>query len=414
MNKNVNNSLSSFFVVGINYKKSDASSRGRFAVSQSEYQSILNQAKKEQVEGLFILSTCNRTELYGIASDVETLISLLISGKEKERTEFLRQSYIKSGLEAIEHLFKVTAGLDSQLLGDYEIVGQVRTAFKFAKENQAINTFLERLVNTVLQCSKKIRHQTKISSGTVSVSYAAVQYIKEHIEDYSSKNILLLGIGKLGRNTSRNIVDYLESNKVTLINRNPEKAANLSSELGVHYALIENLDEEIKTADIILVAANAASPLISCTQLSPAFGKKYIIDLSIPYNVESCVSALDHIKLVNVDELSQLKDKTLEKRIAEIPKASAFIGSYLQEFIDWYEKRKQAPVINAVKAKLQTIYADPSFLPALDQPVLISSDDDRIQRVINSMASKMKRDSQTGCYYIEAINEFINTGTSLS
>src|SRR3954469_8033436 len=185
--KNIN----SFFVVGINYKKSDASTRGLFAVTPDRYSAILQIAGTVGVNELFILSTCNRTEIYGFAHSSEQLIDLLCSQTVGDAATFKQAAYIKKGTSAIEHVFQVGAGLDSQILGDYEIVGQLKTAVKFAKEQGFVGGFTERLINSVLQASKQVKNNTELSGGTVSVSFAAVQYIRNKVANISNKNILL-------------------------------------------------------------------------------------------------------------------------------------------------------------------------------------------------------------------------------
>ncbi len=209
--------------------------------------------------------------------------------------------------------FFVGAGLDSQILGDYEIIGQIKRAAKLAREQNFVHSFLERLVNAVIQCSKTIKNQTAISGGTVSVSFAAIQCIRKYKPGFSGKNILLLGTGKIGRNTCKNLVDYLDTKNITLINRSPEKASRLANEMGLMHAPIENLQHQIHCADIILVATNAHEPTVCCSHLHDA-GEKLVIDLSIPYNVEPAAGALKNISLVNVDELSRLKDETTSKK----------------------------------------------------------------------------------------------------
>ena len=257
---------------------------------------------------------------------------MLCSETAGDSESFKKAAYIKNGTDAIEHVYHVGAGLDSQILGDYEIVGQLKSSFRFSKENRFSGAFSERLINSVLQSSKTIKNNTELSGGTVSVSFAAVQYIKSKVSDVSSKNILLLGIGKIGRNTCKNLVDYLEARSITLINRSPEKAQELACELNLNWASIENIEEEIKRADIILVATNSADPIILKQHLEGE-GKKLIIDLSIPYNVETSAQHLDNVHLVDVDELSKLKDETLKKRKAEVPKANAIINELQEEFL---------------------------------------------------------------------------------
>jgi glutamyl-tRNA reductase len=404
--------ISKFFIAGINYKKSDAEVRGQFAINPDQYKRLLQKAPGYGVSEMFVLSTCNRTEIYGLAELPSSLVHLLCSETEGDENTFTRLAYIKKGYDAAEHLFRVAAGLDSQILGDYEIVGQIKQAVKFSRENGFIGAFLDRLVGCVLQSSKAIKNETALSGGTVSVSFAAVQFIREKMGDVKGKKILLLGVGKIGRNTCKNLVDYLETRNITLINRTEEKAVALAKELGLAFAPLEELAPQVRESDIILVATNAPHPTIAKEHLE-GNGNKLIIDLSIPYNVEAAARELPNVQLVNVDELSKLKDATLQKRKAEVPKAKAIIREHITEFMEWNEMRKHAPVLRAIKTKLQEIQAFPLYRQDSQNLAATSTanTDKKIQRVINGMASKLRLHNQRGCHYIEAINEFLATGS---
>lgn len=406
MVRNTFSELSHFFVIGINYKKTDTEIRGSFAIGPEQYDNMLKLAAVYEVRDLFVLSTCNRSEIYGIAENPEQLIKLLCTQTQGSAELFKELAYHKNGLQALRHLFDVGAGLDSQILGDYEIVGQLRQAMKFAKERGFIHTFLERALNQVLQSSKEIKNNTALSDGTVSVAFAAVQYIRGFTASLKDKRILLLGTGKIGTITCKNLVDYLGTSKITLMNRTPEKAENLASSFNLRTASIETLPEEIENSDIILVATHSAEPVILYADLENKSGKKLIIDLSIPCNVDKRVSGLKDITLINVDGLSKLKDETLLRRAAEIPKARTIIHNHLNEFMEWHEMRKHVPVLKMVKIKLQEIHGSPLFEQPLPE-IPSTNRDQKIQRVLNGMASKMRRENQRGCYYIEAINEFI-------
>lgn len=405
MNVQYFKNTSNFFVAGINYKKSDASVRGQFAINNDQYAAILEKAAQQGITEIFILSTCNRTEIYGFAYCSHQLVELLCSETIGDVETFKEVAYIKNGIEAVAHVFNVGAGLDSQILGDYEIVGQLKNAVKFAKEKGFIGGFIERLVNSVLQSSKLIKNSTELSGGTVSVSFAAVQYIRNKVIDPSSKNILLLGIGKIGRNTCKNLVDYLHTDKITLINRSPDKAEELANELKLRSASIANLHKEIKKADIILVATNSPEPTILKEHLEGQ-GKKLIIDLSIPYNVQEAAQHLPNVQLVNVDELSKLKDETLKMRMTQIPKAKNIIAALVSEFEEWCEMRKHVPMLKDLKIKLKELVSHHQHLYTVtaSQKTL----DDYIQRVLNETAGKVKQQNQRGCQYLAALNGFIN------
>jgi glutamyl-tRNA reductase len=399
--------ISKFWVSGINYKKADALTRGQFAIQDEQYATILQEARAIGLNELFVLSTCNRTEVYGFADNASQLVDLLCNQTTGSKEIFLESAYIKNGHEAVEHLFNVSAGIDSQILGDYEIIGQIKTAVKFAKIHGCINIMLERLINTVLQSSKAVKNQTELSGGTVSVSFAAIQYIREHVKNIREKKILLLGTGKIGKNTCKNLVYYLKTKNITLINRTAEKAIELANELELKYAPINQLPEQISQSDIILVATDSAEPTILSSHLKDE-KHKLIIDLSIPHNVESSANQLSQITLINVDQLSKMKDETLAKRETEIPKARTIIAEHIAEFTEWHEHRKHVPVLKAVKNKLKEIHNNPLFIPLYNS----THTEEKIQRVINGMAYKMKEQNQRGCQYIEAINEFIATGAN--
>ncbi|MGN6617661.1 MAG: glutamyl-tRNA reductase [Ilyomonas sp.] len=399
--------INQFFVTGINYKKTDASVRGQFAIQSHQYASLLEKAKEQGLQELFVLSTCNRTEVYGIAPGAADLAELLCRETTGSIETFKQLCYVKKGVAAVEHLFSVAAGLDSQILGDYEIVGQLKQAVKFAKEKGFVGTFLERLINVVLQSSKIIKNQTALSGGTVSVAFAAIQFLKENVKNISNKKIVLLGTGKIGCNTCKNLVDYLDTTNITLINRTEDKAVELAKDLDLHFSCYDNLNEEVSAADVVIVATNAEQPVINKADLINS-NKKILIDLSIPNNIDPAAKELAHITLINVDELSKLNDKTLQKRLAEVPKAKAIINEYICEFIEWYNMRKHVPVLKAVKQKLIDMHQCNLFM-SLHQDVKECpySNPDAIQKVINNMAIKMRDRHQPGCNYIEAINDFI-------
>ena len=398
--------LNQFFVIGINYKKTDVSIRGQFAINADQYNALLQKANDQEIREIFVLSTCNRTELYALAPSASVLIQLLCSETEGSANTFKDLCYIKQGQHAVEHMFSVGAGLDSQILGDYEIVGQMKLAVKFSREKGFIGSFMERLFNTVLQASKEIKNQTALSGGTVSVAFAAIQFLKENVADVTNKKIVLLGTGKIGKNTCKNLVDYLHTRNITLINRTEEKALELASELKLKTASIDALDQQVSEADIIIVATNAEVPVITKASLINS-SKKVLIDLSIPNNIEASAKELSHITLVNVDDLAKINDATLQNRINEVPKAKSIIHKFMSEFYEWNCLRKYAPVLRALKEKLHNIHTCNLFLSVFEYDEVPEPNSEYIQKVVNNMAIKMRRQHTPGCNYIQAINDYI-------
>ena len=390
-----------FFIAGINYKKTDASIRGQFAINPTQYESILQKATQSGIKELFILSTCNRTEIYGIAPKKEILIDLLCSETAGDVETFNKLAYVRNGIEAVRHLHFVGAGLDSQILGDYEIIGQLKQAFKFAKERNFIGSFIERLLNSVLQSSKSIKSNTELSSGTVSVSFATIQFLRNRVPHIENKKIVLIGTGKIGKNTCKYLVTLANPKNITVINRTCETASELANSLGIQHAPIEVLQAKVDEADIVLVSTNAETPILTKQHIS-SNSPKVLIDLSIPNNIEPSLKDFSFITLVNVDELSKQTDETLNKRETEVPKAQEIINQHIADFSVWYEMRRHVPVLKAVKEKLMTIHSD---------EIISENDAVAIQKVIKNMAVKLRSNNTRGCHYIEAINDYISTGT---
>jgi glutamyl-tRNA reductase len=345
---------SSFYAVGLSYKKADAEIRGKFSLDALAKATVLVQAEAEGIEALIVTSTCNRTEIYGFAKHPYQLIKLLCENSQGSVKEFQEVAYIYKNQDAVNHMFRVGTGLDSQILGDFEIISQIKLAFAESKSNGLVNAFMERLVNSVIQASKKIKTDTEISSGATSVSFASVQYIFKNVEDIAAKNILLFGTGKIGRNTCENLVKHSKHEQITLINRTKDKAEKLANKLNLIVKDYADLQLELQKADVVVVATGAQNPTIDKTILNL---KKplLILDLSIPKNVHENVKEIKGVTLVHLDQLSQITDETIENRKQHIPAAEAIIEEIQEEFMAWAKNRKFAPTIQALKEKLNSI-----------------------------------------------------------
>ena len=352
-----NNHLSKphyFYAVGLSYKKADAEIRGAFSLDTSDKTRLLEQAAKEGIESLIVTSTCNRTEIYGFAEHPFQLIKLICENSQGTVEAFQSVGFVYKNQEAVNHLFRVGTGLDSQILGDFEIISQLKASFAESRSYGLINTYMDRLINSVIQASKKIKNETEISSGATSVSFASVQYIIKNVENIGDKNILLFGTGKIGRNTCENLVKHTKNEHITLINRTKEKAEKLAGKLNLIVKDYSELHLELQKADVVVVATGAQNPTIDKAILNL---KKpiLILDLSIPKNVNEDVKDLEGVTLIHMDHLSQMTDETLENRKKHIPAAEAIIAEVKEEFIVWTKARKFAPTIHALKAKLNAI-----------------------------------------------------------
>ncbi len=387
----------SFYAIGLSYKKADAEIRGHFSLNDEGKTTLLEQAKNEGIESLIITSTCNRTEIYGFAEHPYQLIKLLCENTIGTVEEFQKVAYIYKNNEAIAHMFKVGSGLDSQILGDFEIISQLKSSARLSKKKDLLNAFLERLVNAVIQASKRIKNETELSSGATSVSFASVQYILKKVPEVSDKNILLFGTGKIGRNTCENLIKHTQNKHITLINRTKNKAEEIAGKFDLTVKDYANLQEEIKQTDILVVATGAQNPTVD-KHLIIKDKPLLILDLSIPKNVDENVTEKENVTLVHLDHLSKITDETLERRKTFIPLAKSIINEVEAEFKEWLETRKFAPTIKALKNKLVDFKnteldalkkKDKSFNES--QAELISNN--IIQKITNHFAQHLKSES---------------------
>ena len=392
-----NESNLSFYVVGISYKKADAKLRGFFSLSPTKKANLLKQAKASGIEALLATSTCNRTEVYGMVEHPSELIQLLCKNTKGSIEAFENVAYILKDSDAIEHMFRVGAGLDSQILGDFEIISQLKISSKISRKYGLMDAYLERLLSSVLQASKRIKNETELSTGATSVSFASVQYILNAVKQVNFKNILLFGTGKIGRNTCENLIKHTKNEHITLINRTRESADKLAGKFKVKVKNYSQLQEEIAKADILIVATGAQNPTID-KELILQQKKLLILDLSIPKNVNENVKSLSNVKLTHLDELSDITDKTLQKRKKHIPVAEAIIKEIKEEFEDWVEYRIFAPTIKALKEKL-SVFAEVEINNQrkknsafnYDQADIISSN--IVQKITNHFAHHLKDES---------------------
>ena len=381
-----------FYTIGISYKTADLSTRGQFSLSNEQCVSLLKEAKEKGIKEILINTTCNRTEIYAYAEHPYQIIKLLCAHSGGELGVFEQLGFILKNEEAIHHIFKVGTGLDSQILGDFEIIGQLKQGFYRSKKLGLVNGFSERLVNAVIQASKRIKTETKISTGATSVAFASVQYIIKNIEAVSDKNILLFGTGKIGRNTCENLIKHTENDHIVLINRTHEKAKNIAGKFNVLVKEYGELPTEIRNADVMIVATGAQLPTVA-KDIIHTEKPLLILDLSIPSNVHENVKNLEHVKVVNLDTLSQITNKTLEERKKHLPHAEEILREIEAEFSQWLHDRQYAPTLRALKAKLtaqQTaeIKARERKQNLPEEATLVS--DQMIQKITGQLANFLK------------------------
>jgi len=405
-----------FYAIGLSYLKADAEVRGHFSLNDVARINLLEQAKTNGVESLVVISTCNRTELYGFAEHPYQLIHLLCENTKGTVEEFQDVAYVYKNKEAINHIFRVGSGLDSQILGDFEIISQIKFSARLSKSKGLLNSFSERLINSVIQASKRIKTETELSSGATSVSFASVQYILNTIENISDKNILLFGTGKIGRNTCENLVKHSKNSHITLINRTKTKAESIAGKFNLVVKDYLDLESEINNSDIVIVATGAQEPTVYKSLISTT-KPLLILDLSIPKNVSEDIMDLSNVSLVHMDDLAKITDDTLEKRRAYIPDAEAIIDEIMGDFNAWLDTLKFVPTIQAIKHKLTDLKNSELNTQRKkitdfneDQAELITNN--IIQKITNQFAHHLREDSATSDESLELIKKIFQLETS--
>lgn len=403
-----------FYSVGVSYKKADASVRGKFSLPAKTIPFLLDDARAKGISSLVISSTCNRTELFAEALDAKSLIELLCKHSKGTAEEFQSAGMVFQGDDAVEHLFRVGTGLDSQILGDFEIIAQLKYSFKLSKRNEMLSPYMERMFNAVLQASKRIKTETKLSSGATSVSYVSVRYMMDTLSDLDNKNILLFGVGKIGRNTCENLVKHTKKSHITLINRTRERAEKLGGKFHIEVKDYADLPVEIRKADVLVVATGAEKPTIA-KSLIHSDKPLLILDLSMPKNVHPNVQELPNVTLLHLDELSKMSDETLQSRKKHVPHAEQIITEIRTEFKEWIETRKFTPALVAVKKLMEDIQrqelaAQRKKNPALDTKQATVISERLIQKLTNRMANHLRESNNKG-ESVKALETLFNVST---
>ncbi|RYY52871.1 MAG: glutamyl-tRNA reductase [Chitinophagaceae bacterium] len=398
--------LDRFGVAGINYHKADARTRGLFAVSKDDIAGISALAKEKNLRSVFVVSTCNRTEIYGFAEEVMILAALLTSHTKGNIEEFMEYAYLKSGEAALDHLYDVAAGLDSQILGDYEILGQLKQGVESAISHNMVGPIMHRTLSFAFQASKKIKTDTSISTGTVSVSYAAIDLLKD-LDGIAGRSVLVVGTGKFGGNVCKNLRHYLPATGITVCNRTDETAMALAARAGVGFIPWNQLQPAVAAADIVIVCTNAPEPTILASHFT---GEKeqLVLDLSIPVNVEPGVRFITGVKVIDVDEISvTILDKNLTRRRSQVPQAREIIQSYKTEFRTWLEEYRYSLHLKNWKDKLQELHGWQPADGCELQSNMVMPANKKAQKAVTRLAVNLRTNQEKGCQFINAINDYL-------
>lgn len=356
--------MESTFVIGISYKNADVATRSAFSISPEKQIECYSLAKSLNFTDFVVLSTCNRTEIYGngpvhLAENVITTVT-------RQPKELLDQfKFVKTTDDALSHIFSVASGLDSQILGDYEILGQFKNACKLSKENGMLGPVFERMANICIQASKEVKTKTAISKGTVSASYAAIEILQEKVGNRKAK-CLLVGLGKFGNNVSKNIKHYLPNIELTIANRTYATAADVAKEHGFGIIRYEDVQEEAKNFDILVKSAISDNYIITPESLVDS-KVSLILDLSIPQTVDPACKENGNVEIFDINSISAILDKSLENRKTYLPIANQIINSHIAAFVDWSRFYNQRNKIMSLKNMLIEASKSCPHLARLDE-----------------------------------------------
>lgn len=311
------------------------------------------------IREVFVLSTCNRTEVY-YASQSDRFEDLLgLIGMQKNLQSPLGYAhYFKrfEGVDAVRHLFKVSMGLEAQVVGDLQIVNQVKRAYQLSADANMAGPFLHRLMHTVFYTNKRIVQETAFRDGAASVSYAAIELIEELTSHIVNPKILAIGLGEIGTDVCKSLASAKFEN-VVIANRNGEKALSVADSCGFRTVSFDKVNEAIAEADVVISSLSGAHFMITHDLVSSMEipGYKYFIDLGIPRSVEQTVENIPGAALYNIDNIKSKTTEALEKRLAAIPHVEEIIEEALDGFLSWSKEMEASPTIKKFKDALENI-----------------------------------------------------------
>jgi glutamyl-tRNA reductase len=352
--------IDQFKAISLSHKNAPVDVREAVALSETESKELMLKLREVfELNDVLVVSTCNRTEVYYTATENHNhqIIKLLAAQKgiESETIHSYFES-IEDPQASIQHLFEVSMGLHSQVVGDMQIPNQIKQAYQSSADLNMAGPFLHRLMHTIFFANKKVAQETSFRDGAASTSYATVSLIEEFISASPNAKILVIGLGEIGEDVCRNLAtkDFLN---VTLVNRTKEKSEKLAFELKFFAADFKDLDEEIERADVVISAIRNDEPIIKAANLKThkRLSIKYLIDLAVPRSIAQDVVQLPGIVLYNIDEIQKKADAALEKRTASIPAVEAIIEASVAEFNDWGRELIVSPTIQKLKNALETI-----------------------------------------------------------
>ncbi|ACM92565.1 glutamyl-tRNA reductase [Nautilia profundicola AmH] len=363
-----------YFIISFNYRNSDVVLRSKLAKLTLE--------DFKDFKEVFLLSTCNRIEVvFDKKHDLTELYDKVY--KKVITPEELVNAEIYEGRDAIEHIFKVAASLDSMVVGETQITGQLKEAFYEAYEKHFIGQDLTRLIHFSFKCAKKVRNQTQISSEPVSVASIAVRRAKEELKDLSGYSAVVVGVGDTARIVCKNLIK--EGVNIVLVNRTVENAFALKEELGddvnIDIHSLEKLPKLINNYRLLFSATASSYPIIRGEDVKPTPFKRLWFDLAIPNDIEG--PTCDDITLIKVDDLKEISERNLEKRKQELESANELIKKCVDEFEKYLQSVSIDPVIKFLQEKAHEC-ADTALKNAVKKKYIPAEVADEVEKVLHN------------------------------
>lgn len=348
-----------FKAISLSFKNAPVEIREIIALDESTIKSILTSISEVlSLQDALVLSTCNRTEVYYSSNqDLSKEIIQLIGLNKGIDNALQYESYFNkmNSTNAVKYLFRVSMGLEAQVVGDMQISNQVKRAYQWSADADLAGPFLHRLMHTIFFSSKRVAQETAFRDGAASVSYAASELVHSLAENITDAKVLVLGLGEIGQEVCKHMAEsHLE---VSICNRTQAKAEALSTELDLPTIPFNTIDKAMAEYDIIISSIAASSPFINMERMSGVHvqGYKFLIDLSVPRSVAPEVASIAGVSVYNVDEINLKASKTVEKRKAAIPEVEQIIDDALGEFSGWARDMEVSPTIKKLKNALEQI-----------------------------------------------------------
>ncbi len=394
-------------VVGLNHKTAPVEIREKLAFNSKEAikEALREIIKQKGISEAVVISTCNRVEIYAYTSNVcnseiqeqnyseEAIKNFLADFHKIERQNFEKYLYIHYDKKAVEHLFKVASSLDSMIVGEPQITGQVKEAYEIALSERTTSLILNHLMNRALFTAKRVRNETRIDENPVSVSYAAVGLIKKVFDELSKKSILLLGAGEMAELALKHLIGNGIKN-VYIVNRTFERAKELAKEFNGVAVPFENLKEQLIKTDIVICSTGATNYVITekmVKEVMPLrkYSPIFFIDISVPRNIEPACNDLDNVYLYNIDDLQDVVDSNLLERKKEAEKALSIVQEETEKFFQWINSLESVPVIVSIRNKAEQLRQEEveKFKAKFKDlpPELLNSIDYLTQSIINKI-----------------------------